>query len=158
MKVLKRLGVLVVIGVVICSAYVARADSEGDRPVIARAGADALVLWDATAIVAQIVSDKASDADANGRLANGALKALVQVAPRLAAAKSITVRVVYARTGAVSPVYGAATFAGVERYATLEISGADAKADTGKWKEAALDGSALPKNLTFTVTGKLPPR
>lgn len=145
---------------VVCSTYVARADSESDRPVIARAGADALVLWDATTVVSQIVSDKVSDADANARLANGALRALVQVAPRLDRATSITIRVVYARTGAVSPVYGAATFAGVERYATLEISGSDAKADTGKWKEAAAGGSAsaLPKSVTFRITGKLPPR
>ena len=157
---MRVLGLLAALALAICSTYVAQADSESDRPVIARAGADALVLWDASTLVAQIVSDKASDADANARLANGALKALVQVAPRLDRAKSITVRVVYARTGAVSPVYGAATFAGVERYATLEISGSDAKADTGKWKEAAAGGSTsvLPKSVTFTITGKLPPR
>ena len=156
-----RLGRIVLVVVLVVGVPLASSgDALSSKPVIARLGADALVLWDATAVVTQIVSDKATDADANVRLERGALKALAETAPSLADAKTITVRVIYAKTGAVSPVYGAATFAGVERYATLEISGADARSDAGKWKEAAAAGTAgpFPKSITFTVTGVLPPR
>jgi hypothetical protein len=156
---LARLALAVVLAVGIPLA--ASGDALSSKPVIARLGPDALVLWDATTVVAQIVSDKATDADANVRLEHGALAALAETAPSLADAKTITVRVIYAKTGAVSPVYGAATFAGVERYATLEISGADARSDAGKWKEAAAaagPAGLFPKSVTFTVTGVLPPR
>lgn len=139
----------------------ALADGEGAKPVIVRAHGDALVLWDATSVVAQVVRDKAGDDDANARLQRGALKALVETVPHLQDAKRITVRVLYNRTGEVSPVYNAATFAGVERYATLEISGTDARSDKEKWKEAAMSSgpaTTLPHSITFTIIGKLPPR
>lgn len=151
--------VLLTIVLALGLAPAARADTNDVKPVIARTQGDALVLWDATELVTQIVNDRATDSDADARLANGALKALAQTAPHLSDAKTITVRVVYARTGAVSPVYGTPTFAGVERFATLEIAGPDARSDAGHWKEAAAAAPGeLPKSVTFTVTGKLPPR
>ena len=125
--------------------------------VLARTEADALVIWEATPEVAAIVSGKLSDADANARLERDALRVLGQEAPKLASARTITVRVIYSKTGDVSPVYGTPTFAGVERYATVTISGADASSDRDKWKELA-DGATPPAWVRFDIVGTLPPR
>lgn len=126
--------------------------------VLARPTGEALVIWDATPLVASIVAEKLSDADANALVAHDALRVLAKMQPNVErAATSITVRVIYSKTGEVSPVYGTATFAGVERYATLTARAADLRTDKGKWRELD-DKAALPNWLTFTIIGKLPPR
>jgi hypothetical protein len=126
--------------------------------VLARASGEALVIWDATPLIASVVQGKLSDADANSLVAHDALRILARMQPNVdKSAKSITVRVIYNKTGEVSPVYGAATFAGVERYATLTAPAAALRTDKSKWKELD-DKTALPAWLVFTVIGKLPPR
>jgi hypothetical protein len=125
--------------------------------VLARAEGDALLIWDSTAEVATIVSDKLSDAEANARLERDALRVLAAAQPKMTGAKSITVRVVFSKTGDVSPVYGSPTFAGIERYATLKIDAADASSDRDKWKELAADAMP-PAWVQFDVIGALPPR
>jgi hypothetical protein len=127
------------------------------RVVLARAEGDALLIWDSTAEVAAIVSGKLSDADANARLERDALHVLAAEQPKVTSAKSITVRVVFSKTGDVSPVYGSPTFAGVERYATLKIDASDAASDRDKWKELA-DTATPPAWVKFDVIGELPPR
>ena len=126
--------------------------------VVARASDDALVIWDASAEIAAIVSNKVSDDAANNRIERDALRVLAQSLPKLEkSTKSVTVRVIYNKTGAVSPVYGAPTFAGVERYATLEMSHKDAASNRDKWKE--LDAkTAVPAWVAFKILGQLPPR
>lgn len=134
-------------------------DAAGEKIVLARAEGDALVLWDASDLVTQIVADRDPDPVANALLERGALRAAAQALPQLKGAKTIAVRVIYQRTGAVSPAYGAATFAGVERYALLTISAADAASDKGKWREAGTANTGpLPANVTFAITGALPAR
>jgi hypothetical protein len=125
--------------------------------VLARTEGDALLIWDSTVEVAAIVSGKLSDADANARLERDALRVLAAEQPKITNAKSITVRVVYSKTGDVSAVYGSPTFAGVERYATVKIDGADASSDRDKWKELA-DNATPPAWVKFDVIGELPPR
>lgn len=72
--------------------------------VLARASQDALILFDASPEVAAIVSNKTSDADANDGLERDALKVLATLLPKLdQTTKSVTVRVTYNKTGAVSP-------------------------------------------------------
>ncbi len=126
--------------------------------VVARVSDDALIIWDASPEIAAIVTNKTADDAANAQLERDALRVLAQNVSRLEkSAKSVTVRVIYNKTGAVSPVYGAPTFAGVERYATLEASYKDAAADRDKWKE--LDPKhAVPSWIAFKVIGRLPPR
>jgi hypothetical protein len=126
--------------------------------VLAKPGGEALVIWDASPVVAMIVTSKMTDADANDVLERDAAHVLAEMANNLdKSAKSVTVRVVYSKTGAVSPIYGAATFAGVERYALLTVAGTDARLDRDKWKE--LDAkSAIPRWFAYKVTGLLPPR
>jgi hypothetical protein len=107
----------------------------------------------------QIVKIKASNAAANARLERGSLRALAEIASQVSSSKSITVQVIYNETPDVNPAYGAFTFAGIEKYANLKITSADARDDKGKWREAAIakDGS-FPRSVTFTIIGKLPPR
>jgi len=126
--------------------------------VVARAAEDALIIWNANPEIAAIVSNKIPDDAANNELERNALRVLAQNLAKLEkSAKSVTVRVVYDKTGAVSPVYGAPTFAGVERYANLEMSYKDAISDREKWMQ--LDPkTAVPSWVNFKVTGQLPPR
>jgi len=149
---------------VVVVALLAPLAAQADQPVVtghyvlARATEDALILFDASPEVASIVAGKTDDAAANDELERESLKVLAAMLPKLdTTTKSVTVRVTYNKTGAVSPVYGAPTFAGVERYALLDVSYKDAAADRDKWKE--LDAKrAVPAWLSFKVIGQLPPR
>ena len=126
--------------------------------IVARASGDALLIWDATPEVASIVSRNVSDADANAQLERDGLRVMSQSLGKVARdAKTVTVRIIYGHTGEVSKVYGSATFAGVERYAIVTMSGHDATSDRDKWKEAG-SGSASPSWVEYKITGKLPPR
>jgi hypothetical protein len=126
--------------------------------VLARTGDDALAIWDSTPEVAAIVSVKLGEADAKARLERDALRVLAQVQPKISSsAKTISVRIIYSKTGDVSPVYGSATFAGVERYAILKVNAVDAATDRDKWKELG-DGAAPPTWVQFDIVGELPPR
>jgi hypothetical protein len=153
--------ILVLIASIALLAPIAASADEAAVPghfVLARASEDALVLFDASPEVAAIVSNKTPDADANDALERDALKVLALMLPKLEkSTKSVTVRLTYNKSGAVSPVYGAPTFAGVERYALLEVTYKDAAVDRDKWKE--LDPKhAVPPWISFKVIGQLPPR
>ena len=145
-------------------AFALPAASGADEPavsghiVLARATDEALVIWDASPVIADVVKGKLSDDDANKLVAHDALKVLAMQQPNVdKGAKSITIRIVYSKTGAVSPYYGNTTFAGIERYATLSTAAGDVATDKNNWKELG-DSAALPSFLPFTVIGKLPPR
>jgi hypothetical protein len=134
------------------------ADEVPGHAVLAKPAGDALVIWDASPVVASIVKSKTNDSDANDLLERDAARVLATMAPNVdKSAKTITVRVIYSKTGAVSPVYGTPTFMGIERYATLTVPAGDAQTDRDKWKE--LDPKApVPAWFAFKVTGLLPPR
>lgn len=139
-------------------ATAALADEVPGHAVLAKPAGDALVIWDASPVVASIVKSKTNDSDANDLLERDAARVLATMAPNVdKSAKTITVRVIYSKTGAVSPVYGTPTFMGIERYATLTVPAGDAQTDRDKWKE--LDPKApVPAWFAFKVTGLLPPR
>jgi hypothetical protein len=125
--------------------------------VVARASGDALVIWDASPEVAELVTSRTPDDRAGARLQRDALRVAADSLSKVeSSASSLTVRIIYSKSGAVSPVYGAATFAGVERYATVQLPFKDAQADRDHWK--SLDAKApLPKWIEVKVTGQLPP-
>jgi hypothetical protein len=149
---------LIAAGCVAMTAVAAADDEVPGHAVLARPSGDALVIWDASPVVASIVKTKTNDAGANDLLERDAVHVLAAMAPNVdKSAKTVTVRVIYSKTGAVSPVYGTPTFMGIERYATLTVAGTDAQGDRDKWKE--LDAkAAVPSWFTFKVTGLLPPR
>jgi hypothetical protein len=126
--------------------------------VVARASSDALLVWDSTPEIASIVKEKLSDRDANARIEHDALHVLAESLDKVGKeAKTITVRVIYSRTGDVSPVYGTPTFLGIEKYATVAATRADLVSDRDKWKELG-DTVELPAWFKVEILGKLPPR
>jgi hypothetical protein len=148
-----------VLACVLGGACAALADDDVmSHAVLAKPGGDALVIWDASTVVASIVKNKVADPDANVVLEHDALRVLAGMVPSLDKhLKSVTVRIIYSKIGAVSPVYGTPTFAGVERYATLTASGADALSDRDRWKELN-EKAAIPAWFEYKLTGLLPPR
>lgn len=153
---MKILSTFVTIAVVLSIAAPALADGVAGTVTIARPSGSALAIWDASADVASIVTNKTSDADANALLERDALHVLAGALAKFDKhSDTIRLRVIFQKTGAVSPVYGSATFTGVERYATLELKGDDAFGDRDTWKETPAE---IPHWISFTVTGALPAR
>ena len=143
----------------LASASLVFADSgPPGKLIVARTDGDAMLIYNASPEVASIVTAKASDADANDRLKRDALQALASKLALLQKAKSVTVRVIYDKVGAVSPTYGSLTFSGVERYANLTMSIADARTNRDRWKDAASSQQPLPAWIDFAVVGELPQR
>jgi hypothetical protein len=125
---------------------------------VARTHPSGLVIWDSAPLIAAIVKNKTSDADANTLLQRDALLILSKTAPQFAASKDVKVRVLYSKTGDINPAYGSATFTGIERYAELVLTRDEIASDAGKWKEAAAGTGDLPAFTQLKILGTLPPR
>ena len=124
---------------------------------VARTTEDALIIWDASAEVGGFVSNKTPDDQANAQLRHDAVRvAAANISKIEKSAKTVTVRVIYTKTGAVSPVYHSETFAGVVRYATLTFPYKEAAADKDHWKSLDAKGP-LPGWMKYTILDKLPP-
>ena len=156
MKVLTRLLVPAV-ALVALGTLPAAAQAVPGHVVVARTTDQALIIWDASPVFASFVSNKTAAADANTQLAHTCVRVAAQKLSQIAKnASSLTVRVIYNKTGAVSPVYGSPTFTGVERYATLELPVKDAFANRDHWQSLGAK-NPLPKWMKFSVTGHMPP-
>ena len=132
----------------------------GLRPVqgqviLARTGSSALYIWDATPYVAQLVADGDLGSDGMRALEATALRALADRA-KGSSADSVALRVVFQKSGAVSPVYGTATFEGMEEVMTLKAERKPLLAAATAWIEDLLHGKPA-SGLAIDVTGKLPP-
>ena len=145
-----------------CCTPIALADAPPTpRPVtgtvvMARsANGSTLFIWEATPFVAQLVTDKLLGDDGLHALEATAILALAEKAKK-ASTPAVVLRVTYARTGAVSPVYGTPTFEGVERVVTLSAQRATLEKNADAWSSAFATG-ATPRGVTVEVTGKLPP-
>lgn len=127
--------------------------------IIARTSGDAIVIWDATAVVTSIVNEKLSNGDANDLIEHDALIVAVRAAPSLRPnTRTLTVRIGYNEIGAVNPAYGGATFAGIEHYATLNVSFRDLRKLVAS-NHGTADNTKKQGNIgTFTIQGELPPR
>ena len=124
--------------------------------IVARTGSDALLLWDATPLVADIVSEKRSRVSALRDLEAQAMQILSARAATMADAKRLTIRVLYQKTGAVSPVYGTPTLEGVERVFELTAE-KDRARKNGTAYSRALSQGRVPPGLHLLQTGDLPP-
>ena len=146
---------------VLLCAVIARADAPAIRPVsgaviVTRTSpAEAGLIWDATTYVTQLVSEKITDERGMRAIEATALRALADKGKGLAAT-SLTLKVTYAKTGAVSPVYGNVTFAGFESVVTIAAKRAALAQHAGTWSEQLANGT-IPKGVRISVTGKLPP-
>jgi hypothetical protein len=159
-RIARSASVVALVSALVANAIAASADTAkpAGNAIVARPAGAALVIWDASNDIASIVTNKTPDARANALLERDAARVLAEELPHIdKAATSIAVRVIYQKTGAVSPVYGAATFAGVERYATLELAAKDAYGDRDGWRELG-DAAPAPGWFAFSVIGRLPER
>jgi hypothetical protein len=117
--------------------------------------ASTLFLWDATPYVTDLVHERLVGDDGLHALEATAVMALSQRV-RTSRSSSADLRVIYQKTGAVSPVYGIATFAGVEVVVTLHARKGDLLRNGAAWASALAQGT-IPKGLAVVVSGKLPP-
>ncbi|HEY5096204.1 MAG TPA: hypothetical protein VII69_13915 [Candidatus Eremiobacteraceae bacterium] len=123
--------------------------------ILARSGVQSTYLWEASPYVAKLVDDK-NVGDAGLRTLEGTAVSVLRDKAVSSHSKTLILRVVYTRSGAVSPVYGTLTFNGVENLATLTAA-RDAIIKFGAvWNEEIANGT-IPHNLKVAITGKLPP-
>lgn len=130
----------------------ARASDQG-TVVVARVGTSPLLLWDATPLVAKIVSGKVETREAMRDLESQALVLLAERLPQNA--NEGTIRIIYKKTGAVSAAYGEASFAGIERLA--DISTDRTHLAHVKQLAAAMKSGKTPAGIRVDVQGELPP-
>jgi hypothetical protein len=124
--------------------------------VLARGGADALVIWDASGEIAGLIGNKSSAETIMRRVESDAALVLGDRSKSLSSgAKMITVRVVYQRTGAISPAYQTATFQGIENLVSVKAPVSSALVRSDKWADELRNGK-IPDEVTVTVSGKLP--
>ena len=151
---MRRFGFISSLGFSLALAVAARADS--GMVVVAKGGANPLLLWDATPVVTTTVANKQPRDAALRDLESQAMQILGERSGALRRAKTLTIRVIYQKTGAVSPVYGTATFEGIERVFELRAPAADARLHAKTFADSLAHGS-VPRGVALTVTGKLPP-
>lgn len=124
--------------------------------VTARLGAHPLFLWDCSSVVARIVRD--------GRRRDDALRSLEAQAVRVAAARlasagqarDLTVRAIYQKSGAVSPVYKTATLEGVEQVFDVTVEVTALRSGDASLSRA-LEQGEIPNGVKIAITGALPP-
>lgn len=124
---------------------------------MARTLGNAMILWDLTPAIASIVAQPNGDATKLATIEVAAAKVLLDRLRDVPAASRVTVRVIYQKTGEVSPVYRTATFLGVEKVLDVTAVRASAAGDKIAW-EAQLAKGQLPTGITVDVTGALPPK
>lgn len=151
-----RIALLSLFCIAVCSSATVAGDV--GHVIVVRPSGDALVIWDATSQVIDIVHDKVADKDANDRLERDGLKALSSKMSSLnKSSRQLTLRVVYKKTAAVNSEYGTPTLEGVEKYATIDLDAKDAFGDRDGWTKLSPHAS-LPSWIKFNVIGQLPPR
>jgi hypothetical protein len=123
--------------------------------IMARGGSTPLYVWNATPYVAQLVTDKLLGDPGLHALEATAVTALADKA-KSATADTLSMRVVYEKTGAVSPIYGTPTMAGVETVVTLTAERKSLIASGAAWA-TQVGGGTTPAGLTLAVSGALPP-
>jgi len=140
---------------ILAASAIATASPPGSV-TLTRARGDALVVWDATDELTAIVAQKPTKKSALDRLESDAAQVFSERAPSLRkTAKTLTILVLYTKTGAISPVYHTATFEGVERLLTLKAP-VNQSAKATMWAQQLRAGRTV-SGLSIHVTGQLPP-
>jgi len=142
--------------IVFCTLFALPALAYLGTVVVAKTGPAPLLLWDATTLITQVVQNKQPREAALRDLESQAMQILGQHARGLKHVKFLTIRVLYQKTGAVSPIYGTATFEGVERVFELTAFSKDARAHAKELADAIARGT-IPRGVRLSVTGALPP-
>jgi hypothetical protein len=123
--------------------------------IVARAGTNPLILWDATKDVEQAGSSSAPQDKTLVHFELLALQALRQKAAVLPGSKLLTIRMLYDRTGAISAVYHIATIEGTEHVFDLAVPRDELITNFAALSSQVADGKLTPP-AALNVTGKLP--
>jgi hypothetical protein len=123
--------------------------------IMARAGTSPLFVWNATPYVVQLGSDKLLGDPGLRALEATALSVLADKSRSLTAT-NVGIRVVYEKTGDVSPLYRTATFEGLEEVFTITADRKMLLASQQSFLTAVQDGKPA-QGLKVDVSGALPP-
>jgi len=151
------LSSLALLGAILPASVGAATDSLPEGTVtMARLHGDASAIWDASDELAALIAKKTSNEQILVTLEADATRVLVNRAQTLRdPVDTFKVFVIYARTGAISPTYQVATFAGLERLLSVKAAMPGARNGQG-WSDLVRAGKP-PKDLDIEVTGSLPP-
>jgi hypothetical protein len=146
------------IGFAIAVSLSAATAAESLGPVVlTHAHGDATAIWDATSDLAAIITTKPTAEETFRRLEADALTVLADKGKTLSSdAKTLSVQVIYQRSGAVSPAYQTATFVGVERLLAVKADPVKAAENIAAWTKQ-LKAGTIPPGVTVSIGGKLPP-
>lgn len=125
--------------------------------IVARSGDNATLVWDASPVVAGLVQAKNVAAGGLNSLESQAVGILADRARTLPHSKTLTLQVMYAKSGAVSPAYGTATTESLERVFTLTAERAALLQNGVKW-QSELSVGKKPAGVKVDVLGELPPQ
>jgi hypothetical protein len=117
--------------------------------IVSQTSPDAVLLWDVSVPVSQGATLATIESDA--------VRIAATYAPNLTAAKNVTVRVIYAKTGYVSPAFSTVTYGGTERLLTVTLSVGDAIKNGAQYAEQLAHG-IVPNAVAIVVQGRLPPQ
>jgi hypothetical protein len=123
--------------------------------IMARAGTNPLYVWNATPYIAQLGTDKQLGEPGLRNLEATAVTALAEKASTLSS-QTVSMRAVYEKTGAVSPLYRTSTFEGLEDVMTITVDRKALLASTAAWV-TALEAGTTPHGVKIDITGALPP-
>jgi hypothetical protein len=140
------------------AAVIASVQSATPAPggvVVARMSGDAVLIWDASSVVADLHNRKVPNDEALRQVEYQAAQLLIANAPSLKGARTVTLQVVYPRKPEFNPQYNADVLTSVERLMSLEAT-KDAVQGQHGWLED-IRAAKAPQGLTITITGQLPP-
>ncbi len=123
--------------------------------VVTRTQPDALLLWDASPVVADLIAAKTASPQSMATLESAAMRIAAQHASQLSHAGNVPVEVLYARTRYISPAFPNAVYAGTIRLLSITCSVAEA-AQNGEHYADELGNGTVPSAVDIVVSGKLP--
>ncbi len=121
--------------------------------VVAKAEGNALIIWDAGAMLASM--KQKPEQEVLRTIEANAARILVERAPRVPRAQTISVKVIYTHNPELNPAYGVSVISGIERLLTVTAKRTSVPKDGESWFSDLQQGKT-PTDLTLNVTGKLP--
>jgi hypothetical protein len=112
-------------------------------------------LWDASLYVERLASDGITGTAGMRAIETTALETLAHKIGR-GKVRTCTIRVTYAKKGAIDPQYGTPTFAGVATVLTLTATTDELEKNAASWEERLASGASPPHGLNLVVSGDLP--
>lgn len=137
----------------------AQGRAQGGAPrgtvVVTRSQPDALLLWDASPAVADLIAAKTASVQSLSTLESEAMQIAAQRAPQLSHAGNVTVEVFFAQTKYISPAFPDAVYAGTVRLFSISCPVAEAAQNGARYADELAHG-IVPSGVNIVVSGKLP--